>query len=138
MRNVLALALAGLPGLAAAAMADTLPIERGYYVQSNTPCQQASNATIMLYGGVAFGRAHAECRNAATRKLPDGAYQIMEECRDVQGGGWTPLIMNYAVASRTALVVTGPYGRFSYRYCKQSDLPDPWKTNDLSQSGVGR
>ena len=31
---------------------DFLPLQRGYYVNSDTPCEQASNATLNLFRGV--------------------------------------------------------------------------------------
>jgi hypothetical protein len=31
---------------------DFLPLQRGYYVSSDTPCEQASNATLNLFRGV--------------------------------------------------------------------------------------
>lgn len=132
------LVLTAMLSTATAAAADSLPIERGYYVQSTTTCQQASNATITLYGGVSFGNAHVECRKPAIRKLADGSHQITENCRDTQGRGgqWTAFTTKYAVLSRTEFAAINLYGTFSYRYCKQSDLPEPWRTNDLSSYGV--
>ena len=119
--------------VSANAGANSLPIERGYYVRSDTPCEQASNATLTLYNGMSFGQAHAECRKSATRKLDDGSYQITEQCRDTQGRGgtWTPLTTGYAVVSRTEFRSTSPFEKASYRICKQSDLPEPWSTNDV-------
>jgi hypothetical protein len=119
--------------VSANAGADSLPIERGYYVRNDTPCEQASNATLTLYNGMSFGQAHAECREPVTRKLDDGSYRITDQCRDTQGRGgtWTPLTIGYAVVSRTEFISTTPFEKASYRICKQSDLPEPWSTNDL-------
>lgn len=118
--------------------ADSLPIERGYYVRSDTPCQQASNATLTLYDGISFGQAHAECRSPAIRKLDDGSYRVTEQCRDTQGrdGAWMPLTTGYAVVSRTEFVSTTPFERASYRICKPSDLPEPWRTNGLAPAST--
>ncbi|SHI13619.1 hypothetical protein SAMN05443248_8566 [Bradyrhizobium erythrophlei] len=123
---------------ATAAGVDSLPIERGYYVRSDSPCQQASNATIMFYDGISFGTAHVECRNHSIQKLADGSHQIAEQCRDTQvdGGPWTALTASYAVVSRTEYIGTTPFEKASYRYCKQADLPGPWGTNDLRSLGV--
>jgi hypothetical protein len=64
MRNVTMLAAAAILGAATAAGADSLPIERGYYVRTDTPCRRASNATITLYNGISFGYAHVESRQS--------------------------------------------------------------------------
>jgi hypothetical protein len=118
--------------------ADSLPIERGYYVRSDSPCQRASNATITLYDGISFGTAHAECRAPVIEKLADGSHQITEQCRDTQVDGtpWTAFTARYAVMSRTEFVSKSPFEMAAYRYCKQSELPDPWNTNDLRAVGV--
>jgi hypothetical protein len=122
----------------ATAEADSLPIERGYYVRSDSPCQRASNATLTLYNGISFGTAHAECRAPVIEKLPDGSHQITEQCRDteVDGTPWIPFTARYAVTSRTEFVSKTEFEMAAYRYCKQTDLPDPWKTNDLRAFGV--
>lgn len=113
--------------------ADSLPIEQGYYVRSDTLCQEASNATLTLYDGKSFGHAHAECRSPAIRKLDDGSYLVTEQCRDTQvrDGTWMPLTTGYAVVSRTEVVSITPFEKASYRICKPSDLPEPWRTNGL-------
>ena len=123
---------------ASAHAADSLPLQRGYYVQSDTSCQRASNATISLYDGVSFGAAHVECRKPVIRKTPDGTYQMTERCRDMQGNGasWETFKSSYVFKSRTEFVETTSYGTFSFRYCKQSDLSEPWSTNDLSALGI--
>jgi hypothetical protein len=138
MRNVTMLAAAAILSAATAAGADSLPIERGYYVRTDTPCQRASNATITLYNGISFGHAHVECRKPAIRRLADGSHQITEQCRDGQGRGgpWTAFTARYAVPSQTEFVGTTAYEKASYRRCKQSDLPEPWSTNGLSSYGV--
>ena len=125
-------------GIASEACAQSLPLETGYYVQSDTPCQRASNATLTLYNGISFGEVHAECRKPVIRKLAEGSYQITRRCRDVQGrgGSWETSRSSFAIRSRTEFVETTQFGTFSFRYCKQSDLPDPWNTMDQRASGL--
>jgi len=127
-------------GIASEARAQSLPLEMGYYVQSDTPCQQASNATLTLYNGISFGLAHAECRRPVIRKLAEGSYQFTERCRDRQGrgGSWETFGSSFAIRSRTEFVETTQFGTFSFRYCKQSDLPDPWNTIDLRVMGISQ
>jgi hypothetical protein len=125
-------------GAATAASADSLPIERGYYVRRDSACRQASNATITLYDGISFGTAHEECRNPAIQKLADGSHLITEQCRTTQvdGGAWMPFTARYKVLSRTEFIGTSPFEKAAYRYCRQSDLPEPWSTVDLRSFGV--
>jgi hypothetical protein len=138
MRSLASLIIVAISGVAAARAADSLPLERGYYVRSDTPCERASNATITLYNGASFGFAHAECNKPVIRKQADGTYQTATRCRDMQGrGGPSETFKSrYAVKSRTEFVETTSDATFSFRYCKQPDLPDPWNTNDLSRYGI--
>jgi hypothetical protein len=88
MRDATIFIVAAMLSMGTAARAgDFLPIERGYYVSSDTSCQQASNATIVLYNGVSFGSAHVECRKPLSKKLTADSYQITDHCRDMQGRG---------------------------------------------------
>jgi hypothetical protein len=121
---------------ASADAADRLPIQPGYYVSTNTPCQKASNATLTLFDGVSFGNAHVDCRKPSTKKLPDASYQLTRQCRDMQVDGtpWQKITENYAVVSPTEVIETNSFGKFQYRYCKQSDLPDPWNAVDLKST----
>jgi hypothetical protein len=125
-------------GVASEVSAQSLPLELGYYVQSDTPCQRASNATLTLYNGISFGQAHAECRKPVIRKLAEGSYQTAERCRDMQGRGgrWDTFKSRFAIRSRTEFVETTQFGTFSFRYCEQSDLPDPWNATDLRLMGI--
>lgn len=138
MRNAITLVVAAMLGAPIGVKADSLPIEPGYYVQRDTPCQQASNATLTLYNGTSFGDAHVECRKSVIQKAADSSYQITERCRDMQGHGgpWKAFTTSYVVLSRTEFISTTPYQKTSYRYCKQSDLPEPWSKNNLSSYGV--
>ncbi|MDE2241002.1 MAG: hypothetical protein KGK01_00765 [Bradyrhizobium sp.] len=121
-----------------ATAADSLPIQPGFYVSIDTPCQKASNATITLYDGTSFGGAHVECRKTFTKKLTDGSYQLTRKCKDMQGNGgpWETFTEKDTVVSQTEVIVTTSSGNFHYRYCSQSDLPDPWNTNDLKSIGI--
>jgi hypothetical protein len=134
------LMVVGIPGIASQAWAQSLPLEMGYYVQSDTPCQRASNATLTLYNGISFGHAHAKCRKPVIRKLAEGSYRVTERCRDMQGRGglWEKMSSSFAIQSRTEFVETTQFGTFSFRYCKQSDLPDPWNTIDLRPLGIDK
>jgi hypothetical protein len=135
MKAVTILMAAVMIGAPQMARADVLPLGRGYYVNSDTPCERASNATITLFNGISFGSAHMDCRKPEVRKRADGSYQIKERCRDMQGSGgeWTTLVRAIVILSQTELVMTTPYAKATYRYCKQSELPEPWSKIDLGK-----
>jgi hypothetical protein len=111
----------------------SLPLERGYYVIANTACKQASNATISLFDGQSLGSAHVECKKPTIQMTSVNSYRIVEVCRttQVENGQWEATNTTLDVKSRTEFVSTTPFGKFHYRYCKQSDLPDPWSDVNL-------
>ncbi len=138
MKRRAALAFVALFTTTSVVSAESVPLRPGYYVQRDTPCERASNATITLYDGVSFGAAHVECRKPVIRKLVEGSYQFVQQCRDMQGRGetWEAFRSTYSIQTPTEFTETTSFGTFSFRYCNRSDLPDPWKTNDLTSYGI--
>jgi hypothetical protein len=136
MRSRMAVPLALFGTFAQPAIADILPIERGYYVSADTPCGDASNATINLYTGKRFGSAHEECRSPTVKRLNDGSFEITESCRDTQGRGgpWQSEKTTYRVKNRTEFTMTDAYARYEYRLCRQQELPEPWRSTAMSGS----
>lgn len=113
----------------------TIPLEQGYYVIAQEKCGRASNATITLFDGTSFGSAHSECKKPSVRAVSMNSYTIVETCRTTQvdNGAWATLTSTVDVRNRTSFVTTTPAGKFHYRYCKQSDLPEPWSNVDLQE-----
>jgi hypothetical protein len=130
------LIMAAIAAFASGASAeDFLPLQRGYYVSSDTPCEQASNATLNLFRGDRMAAAHAQCRIVEQKKDRDGWYWVTESCKDLRGGaGAKPekLTQSYKVISRTEYILKNRFGEFRSRYCPQSSLPEPWRKIDLS------
>ena len=81
MRKLALLTVTAILSAAPVTLADSLPIERGYYVESGTNCPNASNATITLYDGTSFGNAHLECRKPTIQKLADGSYEVTDHLK---------------------------------------------------------
>jgi len=125
------IALTTTPALAG----ELLPIQRGFYVATDTPCREASDATITLYNGASFGDAHAQCRKWSAKKLADGTFQVKKSCRDAQSAQsrWEAKTETYQIVSRTEFVETNEFGQFRSRYCKQADLPSDWRVINLGK-----
>jgi hypothetical protein len=111
-----------------------LPLERGYYVIADTECGRASNATISLFDGHSLGSAHTECRTPTIQMTSEDSYRIIDVCRttQVENARWQAEETTIVVKSRIEFIATTPFGKFHYRYCKQSDLPDPWSHVDIN------
>ncbi|MBI5132325.1 MAG: hypothetical protein HZA66_23025 [Rhodopseudomonas palustris] len=111
-----------------------LPLQRGYYVRSDTACRRASNATLSLFNGQSLGSAHVECKPPTIQMISENHYRIADICRttQVENGAWEAINTTIEIKSRTEFVSTTPAGEFHYRYCVQSDLPTPWSAVDIS------
>ena len=73
--------------LAAAPVADMLPLKQGIYVPANQPCKGASNADIVNYWGgkQSIGSSQTECLiTKMTRK--GNVFTITDKCTDIRSG----------------------------------------------------
>jgi hypothetical protein len=139
MRRIFSIAVASIAVVTTSAFAaDILPLKRGFYVATDTPCEQASNATISLYDGMSFGTAHAQCRKWSIKKLSGGAYRVSRSCRDMQDNHihWKVFTSTYKVINSTEFLETNKFGQFPFRYCKQTDLRSDWRNADLRKIGA--
>ncbi len=128
------IALIGLTATPALA-SELLPIQRGFYVATDTPCREASDATIRLYNGASFGDAHAQCRRWSAKPVADDTFQVKKSCRNAQSR-WESKTETYQIVSRTEFVETNEFGQFRSRYCKQADLPSDWRVVNLGKMGA--
>ena len=110
---------------AAAATLKSLPLKRGFYVSSDTPCNQASNATLRLVTREGINWARDICTFKKIEKTGATSYSVTESC----SGEPQP----YEIPNDTSFTVKYDGGsESSARYCAQSSLPDPWRDNDIS------
>jgi len=132
-------AVAAAPEIASAAAVESLPLKRGFYVSSDTPCGRASNATLSLLSREGFTVAGRDfCAFLKIEKTGATTYRVTEECssggeawgseehKETQIVAWE--IPNDASHSRKN-ENTG--WESSARYCAQSSLPEPWRDNDI-------
>lgn len=120
---------------ARASAADILPLRHGAYVNSQVPCQQASNSTLTWYDGRYFyegrGFTHADWKRCSVRlESRQGAtYVILRSCRNVApNDDLAPRSEEtYIVKAPTAFSIKGQFGASSYRLCAQPTLPVIWR-----------
>ncbi|MDI1265725.1 MAG: hypothetical protein PS018_20960 [bacterium] len=110
---------------------DIVPLQRGFYVRADTPCKDASNAALDLFLGKAFRF------NCTVKSLQKGAngYRIEQSCEE--RGRQENYTSFYRILSKTEYIVTSGDGSGAlsnhYRYCPQSELPEPWRSNSISR-----
>lgn len=110
-----------------------LPLKLGYYVDRDTPCGQASNATLQLLRRTGIGASRVFCEFKRIEKLGATSYRVTEQCRELTDSrGGQARTGTYAISNNSAFAWTAADGsKFSSRLCEQSTLPAPWRDNDI-------
>ena len=115
-----------------------LPLKRGFYVASDTPCGQASNATLLLVRRDGMGGSRDSCEFRKIEKTGATTYRVTEEC-SISGGGWNvpteteTSTSTFEIPNNTSFKSTSESGWVSIsRYCAQASLPEPWRDNDIA------
>lgn len=111
-----------------------LPLRRGYYVATDTPCSQASNATVMLLRREGIGGARDFCEFRRIEKTGPHTYRVTEACGDLQDAAAPEIsITTYTLTGETAFSSRSELGwERSARYCAQSAMPPDFRANDIS------
>ena len=123
-----------VPAKAQAATVAALPLKRGYYVESDTPCGQASNATTTLLRREGIGGARDFCKFKKIEQTGPNTYRVTEACGDLQDSAPPETSTSiYTLTGDTAFTAKSEHGwERSARYCAQSTLPPDWRANDIS------
>lgn len=123
-----------VPAKAQAATIAALPLKRGYYVESDTPCGQASNATTSLLRREGIGGARDFCEFKKIEQTGPNTYRVTEACGDLQDSAPPETSTSiYTVTGDTAFTAKSEHGwERSARYCTQSTMPPDWRANDIS------
>lgn len=111
-----------------------LPLKRGYYVASDTPCAKASNATVMLLRREGIGGSRDFCEFKKIEKTGANTYRVTEACGDFQDNAPPEAnITTYTLMGDAAFTSKSEDGwERSARYCAQSSMPPDFRANDIS------
>jgi len=117
-----------------AATIAALPLKRGYYVASDTPCGQASNATTALLRRNGIGGSRDFCEFKKIEQTGPNTYRVTEACGDLQDSSPPETSTStYTLTGDTAFTSKSEHGwERSARYCAQSSMPPDWRANDIS------
>ena len=123
-----------VPTKSQAATIAALPLKRGYYVESDTPCGQASNATTSLLRRAGIGGARDFCEFKKIEQTGPNTYRVTEACGDLQDSASPETSTSiYTLTGDTAFTAKSEHGwERSARYCAQSSMPPDWRANDIS------
>ena len=110
-----------------------LPLKRGYYVSSDTPCSEASNATLSSVTRTGISYAQAECTISAINQTAPTRFDVTDTCVEIaSGSSLGENTTTYDIPDdRTYVFIADGAPSGGSRYCAQEDLPDPWAHNDV-------
>lgn len=121
-----------------AATVAALPLKRGFYVASDTPCGQASNATTLLVTREGINGSRDRCTFKKIENAGATTFRVTSECSD-GGAAWgredtvETYTQTYAIPNETSFKVTYDDGsERSSRYCAQSSMSPDFRDNDIS------
>jgi len=109
-----------------------LPLQRGYYVASDTPCAMASNATLLLVRQNGIGGARYFCEFKRIEQTGPATYRVEEACADFQGEAPETRHLQYILENDVRfLTKEQDVVALDARYCAQSELPLEWRNTDM-------
>lgn len=121
-----------------AATVAALPLKRGFYVASDTPCGQASNATTLLVSREGINGSRDRCTFKKIENTGTTTFRVTSECSD-GGAAWgredtvETYTQTYEIPTETSFKVTYEDGsEKSARYCAQSSMSPDFRDNDIS------
>lgn len=117
------------------AIGSGLPLERGYYVATDTPCSKASNATVSLLQRGGIGGARDFCEFLTVEPTAPNTYRVTQACRAFQDSAPPEVsVVTYILSGDTGFTSTGDRGwEYSARHCQQSSMPVEWRHNDIRE-----
>ncbi len=121
----------------AAQVVDRLPLQPGYYVAADTPCGEASNATIHLrwedgsgYGG--FTTPPYFCEFRKIEQTGPSGFRTTEVCGSHHEGDEHANLSTYDILSDTRYRAKNDDGwESSARRCPRGELPALWRDEDI-------
>ncbi len=127
---------AAVQARSSAAAVARLPLRLGYYVASDTPCSEASNATVSLLRRGGIGGSRDFCEFRQVERIAPRTYRVTQACKDFQDEG-PPRdgVVIYTLSGHVRFTSRNEHGwEYSARHCAQSTMPAAWRLNDLRES----
>ncbi len=121
------------PGATAAAEAG-LPLKPGFYNQGES-CADASNASIALLGRHRMNWSQASCALTSIQKTSATSWRAMQACTGIRDGVEEPAypaVFEIRDQTTFSYQAGGSDSVASFRFCEQASLPEPWRSNDIS------
>jgi hypothetical protein len=115
-----------------------LPLRTGYYIASEDTCEIASSVSLQLLGRSRISTSHVECTFESIVQRASSTFGVTVRCTDDgKMFGREPFVETrtdtFDVARETQFTIGyDGGGSATYQFCEQASLPEPWRTNDIS------
>jgi hypothetical protein len=121
------------PGASSIRTDAALPLRHGFYVDAETRCEEASGATLALLRADGVAGTRSQCTFTSVETVGPGLYRVVEQCEATFGGGSDTATAEWEVLSLQSFRrVTASGWESRMRFCEQPSLPEPWRSNDIS------
>lgn len=107
-------------------------LELGYYVDPAIPCASASNVDVSLVHWSGINASRIVCDFTSVSEIGEDLYSFVQSCTEIGTEGAIELTGEILISSAKAFELRTEAGTFPYRYCAQDEMPEPWRSNDLS------
>jgi hypothetical protein len=95
-----------------------IPLDRGAYVQTGSPCDNPPMFAVSSYDGKGFSLGHDYCDIESMKSLDDGAYSLNEGCTAIQMDTIQPLHVKLRpLDRRTYFEIVDGLKPLTYRWC---------------------
>ena len=113
---------------------EDLPLERGYFVLQGSPCASANNFSVTLHTGYGINASKSHCSFTRIEKTGEHTYRVSQECSVIRGGSFSD-DAEFTIDESTAYVSRdlSDGSEWAARHCAQSEMSEPFRTNDLSR-----
>jgi hypothetical protein len=110
---------------------DELPLDRGYYVRTDESCAGASAAGVQLLRSAGLQWVTSHCLFDRIEQLGPATYRVTQFCGDQRETHATTAL--YEITDRHSFSFTDDNGwEHAARLCPQRELPEPWRSEDIS------
>jgi hypothetical protein len=117
-RGVESSALSDAEARAQSHKAIPIPLDRGAYVQTGSPCDNPPMFAVSSYVGEGFGVAHDHCDIESVKTLDSGAYALNKVCTVIQMDTFQSLHVTLRPLNRRTYVeIVDGLKPLTYRWC---------------------
>lgn len=110
-----------------------LPLQAGFYVSSDTTCDKASNATLLLLQKEGIGGARYFCNFTKISKLDFKRFDVEEECVYFQSNDRTLNKNQYEIINTKKFIISNQGKNILIaNYCSKDQLPLPWRNENIN------